>query len=270
MVSTESNPLSYFLSILNNLYLDLDKFEETNENGSKNSKKTFPKNKSTQSSKKSQTTQSLTQNQPAESELDKFRKHINNALKKSLQYYDYKYNISKNDFFITASFLDPTRKRFMAFEDKNDLIKRAKRFLVDYYNDLDIDEIDSAQPSVSAVSKSTFYTNCLKGDYSSIEIENGVFKNLASEIKDYDKNGDSKQNMLKFWQENSKKYKRLSHVASMILSAQASVLPCERLFSSSGYCIDDKRTRLAPIKFTKLMTIQQYERSIESKTSNKN
>ena len=49
-----------------------------------------------------------------------------------------------------------------------------------------------------------------------------------------------------FWKDNWHRYVSLSRVAEKFLCVPASSVPCERLFSTSGFIYDDKRAALDP------------------------
>ncbi|KIL55505.1 hypothetical protein M378DRAFT_182221 [Amanita muscaria Koide BX008] len=55
--------------------------------------------------------------------------------------------------------------------------------------------------------------------------------------------------IIKWWQDHATDYPILSRIALNVLPAQASSVPCERLFSASKQAADDRRARLGTDKF---------------------
>ena len=50
----------------------------------------------------------------------------------------------------------------------------------------------------------------------------------------------------------------LGQIARRLFSYQATSVPSERLFSSTGYTVWERRTSLSPSKVNKMMVIQQF------------
>jgi len=52
--------------------------------------------------------------------------------------------------------------------------------------------------------------------------------------------------VLSWWKLNEKKFPRISVLARTYLAAQATAVPCERIFSDAGNLVTAKRSRLSP------------------------
>lgn len=94
---------------------------------------------------------------------------------------------------------------------------------------------------------------------------------LSQELTEYksDKTFDSKTNdSLAFWRTHQENYPILSQVARRLFSYQATSVPSERLFSSAGYCIWDRRTSLNPDKIDMMMVINQFVKNQVSLSNN--
>ncbi|KZT30253.1 hATC-domain-containing protein, partial [Neolentinus lepideus HHB14362 ss-1] len=66
--------------------------------------------------------------------------------------------------------------------------------------------------------------------------------------------------LVSFWQGNQHQYPLLYHVALDILPVQASAVPCERVFSSSGETDDARRSRLSVFIFEVLQILKYLYR----------
>ena len=63
---------------------------------------------------------------------------------------------------------------------------------------------------------------------------------------------------LKWWQNNQTKFPILSKIARDYLALQASSVPSERGFSSSGFTVTDMRSRLHPMTVRSLMVLKSW------------
>ena len=85
-------------------------------------------------------------------------------------------------------------------------------------------------------------------DYEAIPSESGTTlhgETVANEIKRYKAAPPrQKTSLLRWWNENKSSFPRVSQVARKYLSAMATSMPCERLFSTGGNIVTVKRTRL--------------------------
>ncbi|KZT21838.1 hATC-domain-containing protein, partial [Neolentinus lepideus HHB14362 ss-1] len=66
--------------------------------------------------------------------------------------------------------------------------------------------------------------------------------------------------LVSFWQGNQHQYPLLYRVALDILPVQASAVPCERVFSSSGETDDARRSRLSVFMFEVLQILKYLYR----------
>ena len=61
-----------------------------------------------------------------------------------------------------------------------------------------------------------------------------------------------------WWKNNQTKFPILSKIARGFLAMQASTVPSERGFSSSGLTVTDMRSRLHPMKVRSLMCLKSW------------
>ena len=108
-------------------------------------------------------------------------------------------------------------------------------------------------------------------DFSEKETSSESADTLAKEFKEYDSILiDTDLDILaSFWKLKERNFPLLSKVAKRLLCARATSSPAERLFSSAGYNIWDRRCSLNPLKINKMMIVNQYEKNIEKLNKNK-
>ena len=61
-----------------------------------------------------------------------------------------------------------------------------------------------------------------------------------------------------FWELQKTKFPLLYHCYKRIFCIPATSVPCEQLFSLTGYSLWDRRNKLSPEKLDKIMVIYQY------------
>jgi hypothetical protein len=62
--------------------------------------------------------------------------------------------------------------------------------------------------------------------------------------------------VLKYWKEKQSKYPILARTATLLLNYCATATPSERLFSSPGYTVWERRTRLSADSVDKIMIVR--------------
>lgn len=67
----------------------------------------------------------------------------------------------------------------------------------------------------------------------------------------------TKDDPLKWWQENSHHYPYLAKIFKCCFPMVATSVPCERVFSKAGLLITDRRTRLKPNKVQQIMFLKE-------------
>ena len=78
-------------------------------------------------------------------------------------------------------------------------------------------------------------------------------KSVEAELQSYLDLAPTSDNLLKFWHENRKQFKRLYKVSRQILCAPASQAPVERLFSISGHILSQRRLRTSDKNFENIL-----------------
>ena len=78
-------------------------------------------------------------------------------------------------------------------------------------------------------------------------------KSVEAELQSYLDLAPTSHNLLKFWHENRKQFKRLCKVSRQILCAPASQPPAERLFSISGHILSQRRRRTSDKNFENIL-----------------
>lgn len=68
-----------------------------------------------------------------------------------------------------------------------------------------------------------------------------------------------------FWAQNEKQYPRLAKLAKKFLSAPATSVSSERMFSTSGAICSDKRSRLLPDNLEKLVYLCKNLKAVDFK-----
>lgn len=94
----------------------------------------------------------------------------------------------------------------------------------------------------------------------SSEYKDDSIKNFKDEIFMYRKESriSTKDDPLLWWDLNKKKYPLLSNYARCVLSIPATSIPCERLFSSSGYIVNKMRSSLSPGNVKLLVCLRNW------------
>lgn len=80
---------------------------------------------------------------------------------------------------------------------------------------------------------------------------------LDEEIKQYE-SATMVSDAISFWRDNQNYYPVLAKIAKHLFCYQASSVPSERLFSSAGYTLWDRRASLSPHKLDKIIVLQHF------------
>lgn len=80
---------------------------------------------------------------------------------------------------------------------------------------------------------------------------------LDVQIKQYE-SSICNTDVLSFWRSNDMYYPTLSKLVRRLFSYQATSVSSERLFSSAGYSLWDRRSQLSSSKLNKICILQQY------------
>src|SRR6185295_5228179 len=109
--------------------------------------------------------------------------------------------------------------------------------------------------TVKKIAKSSILSSFKKHTSSTVE-----------EISDYLKleEIDFEYDPFVWWHERQNKFPVLSSLAKKYLSVFASSTTSERLFSDAGNLITEKRTRISPMLFKRLMFLKRNEKYLDS------
>lgn len=198
-----------------------------------------------------------------DNEKDKdFHKLFVKALLTYLDYYIEKYNIFENEFLITATFLNPKYKKFSnaSEEDKKRFIKKASNYLIKLFverpNILKSLSVPVTQPNEETSSNEKKSRMSDSEDEDSGEQGQVTVAKLRAELKQYI-NEPKQKNAAEFWavmeKSQNKPYPILCSFIPYFFSVPATSTPSERLFSSTGYQVWDRRNRLKPVKVEEIM-----------------
>uniref|UniRef100_A0A0A1XSV1 Zinc finger BED domain-containing protein 1 n=1 Tax=Zeugodacus cucurbitae TaxID=28588 RepID=A0A0A1XSV1_ZEUCU len=154
-------------------------------------------------------------------------------------------NVEKNNILTMATFLDPHFKTFAFSEPsvadtvKNRITEEVSRVAQTQQQK---EQLIVPTPSVSELSiRTKLYTNIATNVPKSSSISKAI-----SEVQRYleDEIIARTEDTLQWWKKNTNKYPYLSLIAREKLGCLASCVPCERLFSSAGMIISERRTLL--------------------------
>lgn len=68
---------------------------------------------------------------------------------------------------------------------------------------------------------------------------------------------------LKWWKDHESSYRNLAQVAIKYLGTTATTVPCERLFSKTGYIMDKKRSSLSGHSLNKLLCLSSWKATVK-------
>lgn len=88
------------------------------------------------------------------------------------------------------------------------------------------------------------------------DTEEGWQSELRRYLKDMPADVSRDTDIVTWWQDHCDVYPTLARIALDVLPAQASSVPCERLFSSSKQVADDRRARLGAKRFEELQLMK--------------
>ena len=153
--------------------------------------------------------------------------------------------------YVCATILDP-RFKDMLFNDK----ESAKSVLTDECHLVELDNSLSAQPAKKARSETEsggFW------DFISQKHPQTSTTNHDSEINSYLAEPCIGPNCdpLEYWRCHQQQYPVLQIVAKKFLSMQCTSVPSERLFSTAGQVVSDRRARLQPSTTEKILFTQK-------------
>lgn len=198
-----------------------------------------------------------------DNEKDKdFHKLFVKALLTYLDFYIEKYDILENEFLITATFLNPKYKKFSnaSEEDKKRFIKKASNYLKELFVEspyiLKSLSVPVTQPTEETSSNEKKCRMSDSEDDDSGEQGQVTVAKLRAELKQYI-NEPKQKNAAEFWalmaKSQNKPYPILCCFIPYFFSVPATSTPSERLFSSTGYQVWDRRNRLKPVKVEEIM-----------------
>ena len=110
------------------------------------------------------------------------------------------------------------------------------------------------QDAPSVGEETLFTASSLFGDYELPPQATSSSKSVETELQSYLDLAPTLHNLLKFWHENRKQFKRLYKVSRQILCAPASQAPVERLFSISGHILSQRRLRTRDRNFEDILS----------------
>jgi len=198
---------------------------------------------------------------PNESNMRGTKALFISALRKSFDHYSSKYSIFDNQVLITAAFLDPRFKKFSRFSNEESLSYKqtAKKFIRDAANKYKLAEQINSDPITSAASakkaKLKIFDYEDDDELDDIDAKSRTTKEINEYLKE---NAPNVKNVLEYWVNQAKRYSVLSNIARRIFCVQATSVSAERLFSSAGYSIWDRRNSISPWKVDKMMVINQF------------
>ena len=179
---------------------------------------------------------------------------IKSALYMSINYY-WK-DLSKPDVLI-SSLLDPRMKElsFVTSEKCND----TKNLLHEKYNEMqNLTSQLTIQSTKSPVKKKKLTILASLKKSSSVRSYNEVNEYFQLEEIDFE------SNPFTWWCEREEKFPILSLLAKKYLSVYACSTASERLFSDAGNLLTEKRTRISPDLFTRLIFLKRNFKHLDS------
>jgi len=173
--------------------------------------------------------------------LTKTRNHsdlttgLQEALLTSLEHYDEAYEINKNSYLLTATFLDPNYKDFdfCTSDEKKEHMKQIKLYLSDFYSTRKI-----ASLTVSVLQepdKKKFKDLNSNTDDELLEVD------LKKEISSYSKYKTSDSNILDFWKNSKKRFPALFCIAKMISTVNSICAQTFLTGAQSGWYVDNMK-----------------------------
>ena len=160
-----------------------------------------------------------------------------------------------------ATLLDPRFKnmKFLAEADRKTAIENLK---------LDFNLV--VQPSKQSTSESDDEPapKRPKGEQKLLELIGGILENtseqetpadeqLETEVSRYLGEESTNQSPLEWWRLNKQRYPLLSQLAARYLSIPATSVPCERVFSTAGHVVNEKRACLLPTNVNMLVFLSE-------------
>ena len=196
-----------------------------------------------------------------------FRSLIHNRIK----FYNSKYQLLNDDELALAAFSNPKTKHFphALQSEKNDLLIRAKQGIRDYWekNKTKLSKpIVNKMVSQKEMSKSQNETERLNREYNLDNSDNDENNNtldngdLEKEIERYIRlPKDDETPVEEYWLNNSKAFPIIFDIFKEYHGAPAMSTASERVFSHCENQLWDRRNRINPEKFGKLMFIYENE-----------
>ena len=157
-------------------------------------------------------------------------------------------------FLTKATLLDPRFKslKFLSQEERKEVIFELEDDVDLIVADVRDDELTATKPK--------------KGKLMSIleDIREGeedclppLKERLAVEISRYIGEQPTDKTPIDWWKQNQDRYPLLSQLAKRYLAIPATSVPCERVFSSAGYIVSERRSCLLPENVSKLVFLAE-------------
>ena len=185
---------------------------------------------------------------------------LQKILLESLEFYIKKYEILENDFLCTSVFLNPEYRSLSHCEtefERENVKTRAIEFIkkFKYLNEI-IPENNSAQITRSTSNDSIDSFNGATQDLSniSLQVNGNIIERKEHELITYNNLiAEPKIDCSTFWLMNESKLPLLKQVAREVLTAIATSVPSEKVFSDGSNQIWSLRNRLCAARVEKLM-----------------
>jgi hypothetical protein len=199
---------------------------------------------------------------------------LKKVLKHYTKFYFKKYIEQNMSTYVTASYLDIRTKLFGRVEEarRKSYVKIAtdtvKSLCLNGPNDISQLVRPTSDPSQSNKSTSQQALSQLQF----FDLDQNVTKNktqakkkgIERELHNYNLESSKSIEPSLYWLQNKDTYPGLFYCFTYLFTLPASSVPCEQLFSHTGYNVWDRRNRLSPESVEKIMVIHENLRSTAS------
>lgn len=193
-----------------------------------------------------------------ETDEENFKTSFKYLIRHFVDFYCHKFNLLNDKHLIISTFLHPRYKRFSkAGSESSIYIKKAEEFLKESLPEIKqrLEKKNTNQVSIEKENKKSFNMSDSSDEDNGQEIN---WRALKKEILVY-MNEQKASDCVEFWKQNSNKYPILYEFFLVYGGAAASSSPSERVFSSTGYQVWDRRNKISPERVENVMFLYENE-----------